>query len=325
MNNNFSNKLNHKLGFGTWQFGGANFVNGKPTGWGDFDENEAIKTIHFALESGIKFFDTADSYGRGNAETILGKALQQKPTSDVVICTKFGNKELEKDTFIQDFSAEYAEKCVNDSLKRLQISTIDILLLHSPLDDFDWQNYDIYPFENLVRKGLIRQYGVSSKSVYGAKRVIEAGFGNVVEVIYNMLDRRARDVLFSLQNIENYNIIARVPLASGFLSSEYLINEPVFRQDEYRNFMAERDKNWFIEQVRKLSFLEKQAKNISEAALRFALFEEKISVIIPGMRNIRQVSENLSALNEGRLPLEVLERLTKSVPDIPEWWKPKII
>jgi aryl-alcohol dehydrogenase-like predicted oxidoreductase len=324
MKNDFSTQLSHKLGFGTWQFGGANFVNGKPTGWGDFDEKQAIQTIHYGLEQGIRFFDTADSYGRGQAETILGKALQQKTTDGVIICTKFGNKELEKDIFTQDFSANYIENCVNKSLKRLQTDYLDVLLLHSPPDDFDWKNYDNQALEQLVKKGLIGQYGVSSKSVYGAKKVIESGFGSVVEVIYNVLDRRAKEVLFSLPNFNNYSIIGRVPMASGFLSSKYLHQEPVFRSDEYRNFMVDRDRHWFIEQVRNLGFLEEEAENISEAALRFALFEENIAVVIPGMRNILQVENNLSALKSGKLSAELLNKIIETTPDVPEWWKPKI-
>jgi aryl-alcohol dehydrogenase-like predicted oxidoreductase len=176
-----------KLGFGTWQFGGENSVNGKPTGWGKVDESEAIRTIHYALENGIEFFDTADTYGRGQSERILGAAFQTYiGTTRPVICTKFGNSEISPDVFSKDYSAEYLVESVEKSRERLGVDKLDILLLHSPDDHFDWLNHDSGPYEKLVSEGKIGSYGVSSRSVYGARKVVESGWGSVIELTYNM-------------------------------------------------------------------------------------------------------------------------------------------
>lgn len=317
--------LSSRIGFGTWQFGGPNVVDGNPTGWGEVDKTEAIRAVHVALDQGINFFDTADSYGRGQSETILQEAFAQKPASDVLICTKFGNRQTPDGQSVQDYSPAYLNEAVDASLRRLGRDTIDVLLLHSPPDAFDWSTYDYTPFDKLKQAGKIREYGVSSRSVYGAKRVMEAGFGSALEVIYNALDRRAEDLLFTAPNADNYFFIGRVPLASGFLNSAYLTQEPVFPPDQYRHFLPDRDRNWLVESVRKLAFLDEQPGGVATSALRFSLSNEQVSVVIPGMRNERQVLDNRQAEALGPLSAALLARIREAVPDVAEHWKPKMI
>jgi aryl-alcohol dehydrogenase-like predicted oxidoreductase len=316
-------QLTSRIGFGTWQFGGPNVVNGNPTGWGQVDKAEAIRAVHTALDKGINFFDTADSYGKGQSESILQEALQQKPASNVLICTKFGNRQSPDGQPIQDYSPDYLIEAVDNSLRRLGRDTLDVLLLHSPPDAFDWSTYDPTPFEDLKRSGKIRFYGVSSRSVYGAKRVLEAGFGSVVEVIYNALDRRAEDLLFTVPTADQYFFISRVPLASGFLNPAYLTQEPVFAQDQYRHYLPDRDRDWLLSSARKLAFLNELPGGLATSALRFSLSNDAISVVIPGMRNEQQVLTNHQAEKLGPLSPELLEQIRQAVPDVAEHWKPK--
>ncbi|MRS60490.1 aldo/keto reductase [Larkinella terrae] len=319
----FNQRLSSRIGFGTWQLGGPNRVNGKPTGWGAVDEQEALRAIETALAQGINFFDTADSYGQGQSETILGKALRPHAATDVVVCTKFGNTMDAQGIPGQDFGADYVQTAVENSLRRLQRDTLDVLLLHSPPDAFDWSSYDPAPFENLVKAGKIKAYGVSSKSVYGAKRVMEAGFGSVLEILYNALDRRAEDVLWTLPQADDYEFIVRVPLASGFLKPDYLTETPVFPDDQYRHYLPDRDRDWLLASARNLAFLNELPGGISTSALRFCLSNPAVSVVIPGMRNAGQVAANKTAEALGALSPEVLERIQTAVPDVPEHWKPK--
>ncbi|MGA0559315.1 aldo/keto reductase [Larkinella sp. VNQ87] len=320
---NFKQRLRSRIGFGTWQFGGPNRVNGKPTGWGAVDESEAIRAVHAALEEGITFFDTADSYGQGQSETILGKALSQTSAADLIVCTKFGNVFDAHGVPGQDFGPAHLQKAVEDSLRRLQRDSLDVLLLHSPPDAFDWASYDPSPFETLRQAGKIKAYGVSSKSVYGAKRVLEASFGSVVEVLYNALDRRAEEVLWALPQAANYESIVRVPLASGFLNPAYLTEDPVFPDDQYRHYLPDRDRDWLLSSVRNLAFLNELPGGIATAALRFCLSNPAVSVVIPGMRNAGQVKANMNAERLGALQSEVLEQIRMAVPDVPDHWKPK--
>ena len=316
-------QLTSRLGFGTWQFGGSNVVNGHPTGWGEVDKAEAIRAVHVALDQAINFFDTADSYGSGQSERILQEAFAQKLTPTKLVCTKFGNRQTSDNQPVQDYSAAYLTKAVEASLRRLKLDTLDILLLHSPPDAFDWTHYDPTPFDELKQAGKIRSYGVSSRSVYGAKRVMESGFGSILEIIYNALDRRAEDLLFTAPNADAYFFIGRVPLASGFLNSAYLTQNPVFPPDQYRHYLPDRDRDWLVESARKLAFLDEQPGGIATSALRFSLSNQAVGAVIPGMRNARQVLANRQAEELGLLSPELLARIREAVPDVAAHWKPK--
>ena len=315
----------HKLGFGTWQFGGPNYVGGKPTGWGDFDTREATRAVHYALDHGITFFDTADTYGRGQAERFLGQALRSYAGSaKAVICTKFGNREVQPDVFVKDYSPQYLYQCVAASLDRLACQQLDTLLIHSPDDVFDWTNHDPQPYQRLLQQGVIGAYGVSSRSVYGAKKVVEAGFGTVIELTYNAIDRRAESELFDQTAFDKYQFVARVPLASGFLNPKYLLQDPVFQDNEYRRFMAHTDQSWLLAQVRRLGFLDDLEGGMAVSALRFALTHPRVGRVIPGMRTVAQVAQNLLATQLGPLPDDVLKKIIETVPDVPDHWKPKV-
>ncbi|MGA7933729.1 MAG: aldo/keto reductase, partial [Kovacikia sp.] len=310
-----------KLGFGTWQFGGENLIGGKHAGWGYVDEREAVQAVCLALEQGIRFFDTADSYGEGRSEEILGKAFQSYQNANFVICTKFGNRRDNQGNPFQDFSPEWLEKAVINSLNRLQIDCIDVLLFHSPPDDFDWENYDVTILNQLLHKGYIKKYGVSSKTINGALRVAESRFGSAIEAIFNALDRRAEEYLFNKHMDFEYEFIARVPLASGFLKEKYLYTTPDFAENDWRYYLPERDKSWLLKSARNLAFLDELPGGITVSGLRYVLYHSGVGIVIPGMKNREQVKANLQAIELGALAPEVVEKIKQAVPDVPEHWK----
>ena len=311
-----------QLGIGTWQLGGPNYQGDKPTGWGEIDQKTAIQTLQTAIDCGVRFIDTADSYGAGQAETWVGNALRSSTAQGITVCTKFGNRRAADGNGIQDYSPAYLTEAVEASLHRLQRNRLDILLLHSPPDAFDWATYDPQPFNALVQAGKIGAYGVSSRSVYGAKRVMEAGFGSVLEVIYNALDRRAEAILWTDPRAEAYRFIARVPLASGFLNSRYLHEEPIFATDQYRHYLPDRDRDWLVNSSRQLQFLDKLEGGMAVSALRFCLSNPVVSVVIPGARNAVQVQQQALAAQLGPLSPEISTQIRQAVPDVPTHWKP---
>ena len=315
-----------RLGLGTWQLGGPAWVGDKPTGWGAVDEAQAVRAVHRALNEGIRFIDTADSYGNGQAETLVSQALASYSgalgTLPVAICTKFGNRRDATGQPVQDYSPTYLTAAVDASLRRLQRDHLDVLLLHSPPDNFDWGTYDPAPFDALVQAGKVGAYGVSSRSVYGASRVMDARFGSVLEVIYNALDRRAEAVLFDRPDAAAYRFIARVPLASGFLNATYLTHDPVFPPDQYRHYLPARDRDYLLHSTRQLAFLNDLDGGISASALRFCLSHPAVAVVIPGMRSEAQVTQLARAARLGTLPADVLDQIKRAVPDVPPHWKP---
>jgi len=310
----------HRLGFGSWQIGGVNFVDGRHTGWGDIDRKQAIDSVLYAIDHGISFFDTADAYGNGRSEDILGEAFTRRPDIDVTVCTKFGSRRSKHGNSEKDFSGQWTRTAVENSLRRLKKEHIDILLLHSPADDFDWQNYDASVLEQLIRDGKIGRYGVSAHTVYGAQNAIQNNFGHAIEVIYNALDRRAADMVFNL-NPNRYFSIARVPLASGFLASRYLSSRPEFADNDIRSQLSDNVVDWLLEAVHSLAFLDALPGGMSVSALRFCFNQPNLNMVIPGMRTVEQVRNNLQAAELGILPLNVTEKIYQAVIDVPDAWK----
>jgi aryl-alcohol dehydrogenase-like predicted oxidoreductase len=310
------------LGMGCWQLAGAHTFGGKVNGYGDISENEAIETVRFALENDIHFFDTANGYGHGLSEIRLGKALADH-REETVICTKFGPREDDSGEAYQDFSPEFTKQALDETLNRLSTSYLDILLLHNPPDDFDWINYDRSVLEELKRGGKIRAYGVSCRSVYGALNAVKAGFGDFVEVIFNLLDRRAEEDLFGLARERGIRIIARVPLASGFLTDRFLNEDPDFPKNDIRSSFPDDMKAWMIESARKLIFLSEEPGGLAASALRFALFHPDVYAVIPGMRNRSQVEGNVQARSLGPLESTHYSRIENAVPEVFYKWLPR--
>ena len=324
---NWSN-LSHKLGLGTWQLGGVNLINGVPMGWDAMDEYVAVDILQQAILSGIQFIDTADSYGQGQSEFYIGRAIQglkkNSPwdRSQIMICTKFGNRVLDDGTMVQDFSPEHLVRAVNASLARLSCDYLDILLFHSPPENFDWANYDRGPLDELVRLGKIKEYGVSSKSVYGAKTVMDAAFGTVCEVIFNALDRRVAVVLGNHINRKKYHVIGRVPLASGFLTDKVFLNDPSLFGGGYRSKIPDRDVQWFMESANKLAFLGEMPGGLTSNALAFCLQSDCIDVVIPGVKDLSQLNTHLKALEIPSLSDDCVKKIEEAVPTVPSWWLP---
>lgn len=314
-----SNQAIHRMGFGCWQLGGANFVDGHHFGWGSYDENEAVKALERALLAGINFYDTADGYGAGRSERLLGKVLSHFPNVSVNVCTKCGNRVTKDGATFQDFSATWIRQAVQASMDRLQRNHIEYLLLHSPPDNFSWHDYDSSELDRLVMEGKVGRYGVSVKSVHGLKNLLEQGFGSVVECLYNVLDRRAGE-LFQQAKDSGYVTIARVPLASGFLSKRMLYSDPIFSEDDYRSYMKADEFSWRMNAVRSLSFLDKFEGGISVSAMRFCLSSPSVSVVIPGMRTQQQVDDALRAFELGALSEEQLVDIEKSAYPLPVQW-----
>lgn len=244
------------LGFGTWQLGGPTTFGSTQIGWGEIDEAEGKRALQRALEVGINFFDTADLYGHGHAEELLGQATAGATTT-TYICTKFGNRQDRAGRIYQDFSAAWLSTCVERSLRRLRRETIDVLLLHSPAADFDWSRYDPAPWEQLQRAGKIREYGVSGR-LHVAEQAIRHSFGKVVEVIYNVLDRRAEDAVIPEASRRGVSVIARVPLASGYLSDAMRKDTITFSPTDNRQYLPAAENKWRRAAVARLDFLAAQ-------------------------------------------------------------------
>jgi aryl-alcohol dehydrogenase-like predicted oxidoreductase len=304
------------VGFGTWPLAGPLDVGGVPIGRGPVDEAEALRALHAAREEGISFFDTAPTYGQ--AEALLGRALAGD--QDAVIGTKFGIRVTPCSKAVKAYFPTALRASVEASLRTLRRDAIDVLLLHSPPDDFDWASYDIGPFEALRREGKLRCFGVSCHSVAGAERVLQSGFGQVVEVIYNALDRRAERGVLDEAARRNVGVIARLPLAQGFLADRFRDGPPAFAATDHRSRFSAGEIAWLQDATRKLAFLDELPRGMAVSAVRFCLSHPAVTCVIPGMRSAEQVRANAAAGRLGPLDPETVRHIQHAVPESYPGW-----
>ena len=204
-----------EVGFGAWAIGG----NKHGHSYGPTDNAASLQAIARALELGCTFFDTADIYGHGLSEKLLGQALQ-KCRHDCVIATKVGN-DFYHGPLRQNFDPDYIRFAVDKSLERLRTDYIDLYQLHNPplMMLQRGEHYGI--LEELKQTGKIRYYGVSVHDAYEGTMAIHTGKPDVIQVVYNLLRPDAREELLPLAQEHDIGLIGREPLASGMLTGKY--------------------------------------------------------------------------------------------------------
>ena len=303
-----------EIGFGAMAIGGPAYLGKTQIGMGKVDDSVSLSALETAFDSGINFFDTADVYGNGHSEELVGKAFQSK-RDKVIIASKGGNRTVEE-KWIKDFSHEWITEAVELSLKRLRTDFIDVYQLHTPGSPEEFkQAIDCFDcLESLKSQGKIRFYGISiSPSDHGIE-MIKSGKGDVIQVIYNIFRREPEKELFPLSRENNIGIIARVPLARGLLTGKYT-KAAKFHSDDHRaRITAEQIKDT-VEKVEKLHFLtENNERTLVQAALQFILHRPEVSVVIPGAKTPGQVSDNAKVSECVPLSVEEIQNIYELIP-----------
>jgi aryl-alcohol dehydrogenase-like predicted oxidoreductase len=303
-----------EIGFGAWAIGGAAEAAGVPLGWGRTSDEDSLAAIRRARELGVTFFDTADSYGFGRSESLLGIVLP-RVRRDVVIATKVGNVRRTDGSFAKDFSKDHIFHAVDGSLKRLRTDYIDLYQLHNPtLADLRREEIQ-EAMERLQEVGKIRFWGVSISTPEEGMEIISRGWGYALQVLYNIVNQAPAQELFPLAKEKGYGIIARVPLASGLLTGKFRPDTTFPKDDIRQNFLTPKRLSEALERIADAkAIIGGAARNLVEGALRFVLADDAVSTTIPGARNVHQVELNAGAV-ESRLPDEVLARLRQRLGD----------
>ncbi|MEO8382714.1 MAG: aldo/keto reductase [Acidobacteriota bacterium] len=297
-----------EIGFGAWAIGGAAEASGTPFGWGRTNDDESLAAIRRARELGVTFFDTADSYGFGRSESLLGIVLSRL-RQDVVIATKVGVVRDMDGRLRKDFSLAHISHAIDGSLKRLRTDYIDLYQLHNPTLD-DLRRDDLHEaMGRLQEAGKIRYWGVSISTPEDGLEIVRNGWGYALQVLYNVLNQAPAEELFPLAQEKGYGILARVPLASGLLSGKFR-TDTVFGQDDVRqNFLTPKRLEEVIPRIDEAkSIIGGTARSLTEGSLRFVLASDAVSSVIPGAKNVRQVEMNAQA-DEVRIPQEVVDKL----------------
>lgn len=312
-----------EIGFGAWAVGGAASVGGLPIGWGETDDATATKAIQAALAAGINFFDTADFYGLGHSEELLGEVLQSE--KDVIIATKVGQRDV-NDKIVVDYSKAYLLAACEKSLRRLRRDTIDYYQLHVARLPHLQNGECIEAMEQLKKEGKIRYWGLSLNTFQPepeARFLLEQNLGDGFQLVFNIINQRALAVIRQAA-AKGYGIIARMPLQFGLLTGKFSSTSQ-FEKNDHRSFR-------FSPEIlqRSLQLLDEKvwpvAKNegLSETslALSYILSFPEISTVIPGIRTPEQVQGNTTGLKllreEDRALLQSLAKDWEAVVQLME-------
>jgi aryl-alcohol dehydrogenase-like predicted oxidoreductase len=277
------------IGLGTWQFGGE---------WGrTFSQAEADAILDKAADLGINLIDTAECYGNHLSEGLIGDYLSRHDRSRWIVATKFGhhfNRFLDR---TEDFSATGVREQLEASLRALRVETIDLYQFHSGSDK-QLVNEALWAMlGEQKRAGKIRHLGISilgKGSEPQAKEAKRLGV-EVLQVIYNRLDRRPEELYFPHARRQNLGILARVPLASGLLSGKYRPGAAFPANDWRSTFEAEKMSKDLAE-VERIRQTEVPAGiAMAQWALAWCLKNPAVSAVIPGCKDPAQVASNAAA------------------------------
>jgi len=283
------------ISLGTWQVGGK---------WGsDFDHGNADRILNLAVDKGINFIDTADLYGNRESEKAIGRLLKSR-SEEIYVATKCGRRTAKPTD--NGFTTKGIRQFVEDSLKNMQLDTLDLIQLHCPPTEVYYRPEIFELFDRLIEEGKIRHLGVSVEKVEEGLKAIEYNNVTTVQIIFNMFRQRPADRFFRLAHKKNVGIIVRVPLASGLLSGKFK-KDTKFDKMDHRHFnrngmMFDKGETFAgipydvgLKAVGKLKKAFPGQKNLAPQALRWILMHEEVSCVIPGASRPDQVTSNLIA------------------------------
>jgi aryl-alcohol dehydrogenase-like predicted oxidoreductase len=296
------------ISYGTWSIGGRN--------WGVTDDEVSKKALHQALDQGVTLIDTADVYGFGHSEELIAEVFRERGKGDVILASKAGNDfynaTAADDTGFGPIRSNYDKKyllwAVEQSLKRLQVETIDVLQLHSPPTEMIRWDDPWEVLEKLKKQGKIRWAGWSLQSF----RETEQAFAldehhnllDVIQVRYNLLEREAEKVLFPKAQEYGIGVIVRTPLLFGLLTGKF-DRRSQFDADDHRHMTLAPEKlSGYFDKLDDLEefFQRYPEQTRAQTSLRFCISHPACHTAIPGARKPSQVEDNCAASDLGPIP-----------------------
>ncbi len=296
-----------EIGFGAWAIGSS---------WGEVSEEDALSALRTSIDLSVNFIDTADVYGDGRSERLIGKVLKERKER-VYVATKAGRR---LDPHVPEgYNRENLTGFVERSLQNLGVETIDLLQLHCPPTQVYYMPEVFDILDDLVKAGKLLFYGVSVEKVEEAIKATE--FPNVqsVQIIFNLFRPRPSELFFELARQRQVGILARVPLASGLLSGKMTRNT-VFSAEDHRSFnryggsfdvgetFSGVDYETGLQAVDELRPLVPAGASMAQFALRWILMHDAVSLAIPGAKNAAQAADNAAAADLPPLCPETMAR-----------------
>ena len=289
-----------EIGFGGWAIGG----NRQGISYGVTDDKLSLEALERALALGCNFFDTADVYGWGHSEALIGQALKGR-RDHAVIATKVGS-DFYQGYGYQTFSDSYIRFALEKSLERLQTDYLDVYQLHNPPLALLEDGVAVATLESLKLEGKVRAWGLSLRDAEEALAALSTYRPDSIQLPYNLFlgdhisPERSR--LFTKAAEAGCAIIAREPLANGFLSGKYRM-DPAFGAGDIRRSWPRDYLNARVQAVEQLRFLDlgSGVRTLAQASLAWVLRAREVSVVIPGIKTPEQAEEDLTAASAAAL------------------------
>src|SRR5215210_5607488 len=297
-----------EISLGTWAFGGD---------WGTVGEDDAYAALNHAVDLGVNFLDTADVYGDGRSEKVIGRLLKDRPNDEILVATKAGRR-LDPHT-AEGYNHDNLSAFVERSLENLGVDALDLLQLHCPPTETYRQDSTFESLDRLQEAGKVRNYGVSVEKVEEARMALSYPNVKTVQIIFNIFRQKPAEEFFPLAEERHIGILARVPLASGLLSGK-MTADRAFAEDDHRNFNREGeafdrgetfsgvDFETGLGAAEKLKELVPEGCTLAQFALRWILMHSAVSCAIPGGKNPAQVEANVAAAGMPPLSDETMQR-----------------
>jgi aryl-alcohol dehydrogenase-like predicted oxidoreductase len=297
-----------EIGYGLWGV----------AGWTGSDDEESMRSIERSIELGCTFFDTALAYGDGKSEQLLGRVLARHRDKGLVVATKIPPKNRKwparADYRLDDvFPADYIRESTETSLENLGVPAIDHQQFHVWTDEWAGDERWQRAVDDLKHDGLIRSFGISINrwEPTNVLRALDTGLVDSVQVVYNIFDQNPEDELFPVCREKGIAIIARVPFDEGSLT-DTMTRDMVFPREDWRSLYFSPDKlGPILDHVDALRPDVPAGMTMPELALRFILANPDVTTVIPGMRRIRNVENNLRVSDGKPLSRAEMDRLRK--------------
>ena len=296
------------IGFGAWAIGGD---------WGRVDDAQSLAALHAVADAGVTLIDTADVYGDGHSEQLIGRFLRERPGESFFVATKMGRR-VPLDP--ASYTPEAFRGWVDRSRENLGVDRLDLVQLHCLPTAVYYQPELFAALDELVAAGAIAAYGVSVEKVEEALKAIELPGVSVVQIIFNMFRQRPADSFLREAARRDVGVLARVPLVSGLLTGK-LTAETRFEQTDHRQFnrhgesfdmgetFAGVDYATGLAAVEELRALVPEGATMAQMALRWILMHEAITATIPGAKTPEQGRANAAAADLPPLSPATMDRI----------------
>jgi aryl-alcohol dehydrogenase-like predicted oxidoreductase len=282
------------IGLGTWQLGAD---------WGQVDDKDALAVLGAAAESGVTFLDTADVYGDGRSEQLIGQFLASNPGLPVMVATKMGRRVAQDPAL---YTLGNFRAWTDRSRANLGVDVLDLVQLHCPPTPV-YSSDDVYDaLDTLVAEQRVAAYGVSVETCDQALAAIARPGTASVQIILNAFRRKPLEKVLPAAQAAGVAIIARVPLASGLLSGKYT-HSSTFGADDHRSYnrhgeafdagetFSGVDYDTGVDAAREFAAIAPAGPSTAQAALRWVIQQPGVTTVIPGARSPEQARQNAAA------------------------------